>query len=277
MWPNNNGSLAPRLTFDAYARAMSVHYFHGHLAESREAFIEMLIREYCQFLINFASKSSGKKIIVDKITPYPGTTRHVVGQLSKFFPNSKIIKLIRDGRDVVTSGTFDWLLKDGQGTERFKCFVKNDPAVVVEHFFDDHSIQKWATNWRETIGGVNDFDLEIRYEEMLRGLPQVLTNVFDHLGVESGTETSQRCAEEVTFEKMTGRRNGEMDATAKQRSGTCGDWKKFFTRRDGEQFHSIAGKELISLGYESQQDWFTDLPEELAIRWDGQPRGVSPS
>lgn len=277
MWPNNNGKLAPRITLDAYAKAMSVHYFHGELVNSRVQFIESFIKAYCQFLIDFGSKSSGKSVIVDKITPYPGTTSTVVRQLQKFFPNSKIIRLIRDGRDVQTSGTFDWLLKDGHGTDRYKCFVENDSSVVVQRFFDDETIKKWAANWKESVCDVKQFDLEVRYENMLAEMPHVLNSVFDTIGVEASEAISRQCAEKVTFEKMTGRRNGKMDATAKQRSGISGQWRDFFTRRDGQLFHAIAGDELISLGYCVGDNWFGELPEKLSIRCDSQSKEASQS
>ena len=268
MWPNNNGKLAPRITFDAYAKAVSVHYFHSELTKSRTEFIENFTKEYCQFLTRFASKSSGKSVVVDKITPYPGTSSFVTQQIQEYFPNSKIIKLIRDGRDVLTSGTFDWLLKDGHGTDRYKCFVEKDSSILVQRFFDDESIEKWAANWKETVCDVKQFDLEIRYENMLAEMPSVLTDVFKTIDVDCSEKIGHQCADSVTFEKMTGRRPGEMDATAKQRYGTSGQWSDFFTRRDGELFHATAGDQLISLGYVADNNWFGKLPEELSIRCD---------
>ena len=274
MWPNNNGKLAPRITFDAYARAVSVHYFHSELAQSRNEFIDSFVKEYCQFLLRFASQSSGKNIIVDKITPYPGTTRLVIHQISQFFPAAKIIRLIRDGRDVATSGTFDWLLKDGMGTLRHSYFVEQKSDVELQRFFDDETLAKWARNWRETIKDLSNFDLEVRYEDLLVSMERVLAGIFNQLGVDDQDQTCRSCADAVTFEKLTGRKNGQMEPTAKQRSGVCGEWKKYFTARDAMQFHAIAGSELVSTGYAESDSWVHQLPEHLLLR-HGDTKGAT--
>jgi len=275
MWPNNNGKLAPRITLDAYARAVSVHYFRDAWTESREQFIDQFIREYCRFLLHFASSRTGKSIIVDKITPYPGTMHCVLEQIDKYFPDAKRIKLVRDGRDVLTSGTFDWLLKDGQGTERFKCFVEQDSSIELQRFFDDVSIRKWAENWRETVRELQRYDLEIRFEGMQQNQPAVLSDIFELLEVSADEKRAAACAGAVTFEKITGRKQGQMEPTAKQRRGICGDWKRYFTRRDGELFHEIAGAELLSTGYVDTNDWFRECPEQLAVRFGTDAQGAT--
>lgn len=268
LWPNNNGSFTPRITFDAYARAVGVHYFHAELAESRNEFVEKFIQEYCRFLINLGAKCTGKKIIVDKITPYPGTTKYVLEQIKHYFPRAKIVKLVRDGRDVVTSATFDWLLKDGHGTDRFKFFVEQDSAVQLQRFFDDQTIKKWAMNWCETIREVRPSDLEVRFEQMLDDQPKILVQLFELLGVPCSLDDASRWADAVTFEKMTGRQLGQMDPTAKRRCGIWGDWKTYFTREDGKCFHAVAGNELLTTGYIQSADWFEQLPHRLSIRRD---------
>ena len=123
MWPNNNGNLAPRITFDAYARAVSVHFQFADSFETRHEFTDDFISEYLNFLLGYAKRKTGCSVIVDKITPYPGTASIVIQQIQKFVPGAKIYKLIRDGRDVLTSGTFDWLLKDGNQTDRYEYYI----------------------------------------------------------------------------------------------------------------------------------------------------------
>ena len=268
MWPNNNGKLAPRITLDAYARAVSVHYFHQEISETRAEFTDRFIREYCQFLMKFAADSTGKTTIVDKITPYPGTTKFVLKQIQSFFPDSKIIKLVRDGRDVLTSGTFDWMLKEAQGTSRYKCFVEHDESVEVRRFFDDDTIRKWAGTWSETVMHIRQPDLELRYERMLKNLSVELARIYELLGVDATEQIADQCAQAVTFEQMTGRSNGQMDPTAKQRNGVEGDWKHYFTERDGQLFHELAGDQLLATQYINADNWFVGLPEALSIRWD---------
>ena len=61
-----------------------------------------------------------------------------------------------------------------------------------------------------------------------------------------------------------GRQKGEAEPTAHVRKGIVGDWRNYFTKRDGELFHEIAGKTLIEMGYEQDSTWIDSLPEKLA-------------
>ena len=267
LWPNNNGNLAPRMTFDAYARSVSVHYFHSQTSETRREFIDELIHHYAESMFRFASAKTGKSILVDKVTPYPGTTQKVIRKIKSFFPQAKIIQLIRDGRDVVTSGTFDWLLKDGQDHERYKLFVEQDPDICLQRFFDDSTLRKWARNWKQTVSPFEKEqpDLKIRFESMKHDLASELVAIFELLNAESSTDLAKNCEEKVTFEKLTGRSPGQMEPTQKQRQGAVGDWKKYFTQSDAELFHSIAGHEMINENYVQDEQWIMSCPEALQL------------
>jgi hypothetical protein len=265
VWKNNDGTTAPRITFDSYARAFAMHYFYGFMDLNHGEFVEQFQKEFARFVVDFAQRRTGKRIIVDKITPYPGTADFVVRQIRRLFPDSKIIQLVRDGRDVLTSGTFDWLLKDAEGTARYNFFVGPTPKAKLERFFDDEVIKKWADNWRETITAFDDpgETLQIRYENMKSAFPQVLIEVFATLGVNADREIAARCHQQTTFEKMTGRAAGSHDPTAKARKGIVGDWHNYFTSRDGELFEGLAGRQLRQLGYEMDEHWYKQLPVSL--------------
>ena len=264
-WRNNDGSYSPRITLDAYTAAFAGHYFHEALGLSRGQFINQLQRNLMGTMIRLGSTRSGKSIIVDKITPYPGTAATVRRQIEKFFPESKVIQLVRDGRDVAVSGAFDWLLKDAEGTDRHRFFVRQDPGFVLNRFFDDTVLTKWAENWRETleIFSTERADLQITYEAMKADQASELHRFFGLLGVDDSTELAARIANDATFEKLTGRAAGQMEATAKARKAVVGDWRNYFTRADGELFQEIAGASLIECGYESDASWFETLPEQL--------------
>lgn len=273
LWPNNNGKQAPRMTFDAYAKSLGMHYFHNETSDSRVQFIEDFIAAYAQFLVNFAKQRTGKSIIVDKVTPYPGTCEIVLAKIKQFFPDAKLIRLIRDGRDVATSGTFDWLMKDGQGTPRHSHFVESNGATPLARFFDDDVLSKWARQWHEfsTLLPSEVADVSVSYEAMLEDQASELGKIFTALEADASTSIAQSCASKVTFENLTGRQPGSLDATAKQRNGISGDWRNYFTKQDGELFARLAGSELCQEGYESDESWTTNLPDELNL----EPTSVS--
>ena len=134
VWKNNDGSTSPRITFDKYAQAFSVHYFFDAMGMKRGEFLNAFEKSFANFLVSFATKRTDKKFVIDKITPYPGKASMVVEKIRKLFPESKIIQLVRDGRDVLTSGTYDWLLKDAEGSDRYRFHVDREEGFELKRF-----------------------------------------------------------------------------------------------------------------------------------------------
>jgi len=267
IWQNNDGSTAPRITFDKYADAFGMHYFYQFMNRDYSTFVEDFKKSFVNFLCHFASGRTGKNVVVDKITPYPGTAQYVIDEIHRMFPESKIIHLVRDGRDVLTSGTFDWLLKDAEGTDRHEFYFNPIPGMRLERFFDAKVIKKWAANWCETIDPFDELvpDARITYEEMKTDMPAALNKVFEAIGVATSDEIAQQCTEASTFERMSGRPPGQQDPTAKARKGITGDWKNYFTLADGELFDALAGDQMKKMGYELNSDWVKQLPLKLTM------------
>ena len=267
VWQNNDGTSSPRITFDKYAEAFGMHYFYQFMNRQYDTFVDDFKKSFINFLLHFAKGRTGKSVVVDKITPYPGTADLVVSEIRRLFPESKIIHLVRDGRDVLTSGTFDWLLKDAEGTDRHEFYFNPIPGMKLERFFDAAVIKKWASNWSETIDVFNDSpaDHRVTYEEMKEDMATALGGIFKVLGVESYEHLCIECEEATTFEAMSGRPPGEEDPTAKARKGIVGDWKNYFTLADGELFDALAGEQMAQVGYEENSDWVKHLPLRLAM------------
>lgn len=265
VWSNNDGTQAPRITFDKYAKSFAMHYFYQYMNRDYGSFVEDFKKSFVNFLLHFAQGRTGKNIVVDKITPYPGTAELVVSEIRRMFPQAKIIHLVRDGRDVLTSGTFDWLLKDAEGTDRHEFYFNPIPGMKLDRFFDAAVIKKWARNWCETIDVFADqpADHLITYEAMKEDMATALSGVFEVLGVDHYEELCVRCEEATTFEAMTGRPPGEEDPTAKARKGVVGDWRNFFTLADGELFDALAGEQMAAVSYEPDSNWVKHLPLKL--------------
>ena len=142
----------------------------------------------------------------------------------------------------------------------------------LERFFDDAFIDRWAAYWKQPIAAIDALDesiLTIRYEEMKEDQGQVIARLCRRLGVDDAPHLVQACVESARFEKLTlGRTPGQSIPTAKARKGTVGDWKNYFTQRDGELFQDRAGVYLTQLGYENDDDWPRHLPETLKLTQD---------
>ena len=267
VWPQKEGGHSLKITQDAYIRNLSGFYFFEELKLEKREFV----REFQDFLIqqmtDFALQRSGKKRLVDKITPYSGTSERVIRNIRSRLPGSKIIQLVRDGRDVLTSGTFDWLRFNSTDTPRHAFFVEQVPGMQLDRFFDDSTIKQWATDWRDTIEIFQHKapDIQVRYEALLAEQGSELKRIFQTLEVTASQTLADACAAATTFRQLTGRETGDERPTEKARKGVFGDWKNYFTRRDGELFQQIAGTQLERLGYAPDGSWINALPERLSL------------
>jgi hypothetical protein len=276
LWTDDvaEGRQGLRITLDAYVEALAGPLNAGELAVDRRALEDQLIVSLAQTLIGYARSRSGKRWVVDKVTPYLGTSRRVAESIRRYFPHAKLIYLLRDGRDVATSGVFDWLRKspgERGHTEfqrrRLARFVEGGEDEPLTRFFEPEEIRAWAAYWTEPLEQMQaEADLTVSYEAMKRDQPSELRRILECLGVAADDAVVRRCVEESSFRKMSrGREAGDARATDKVRKGIVGDWRSHFTRADGELFHRLAGAPLLRLGFESDPDWFRSLPEALHL------------
>lgn len=258
-----------RVTLDEVASGVANRSCRHGLGIAQDRYETELAAAFAHSCFAMWKKYSGKSVLVDKVTPYPGTAQLVIERIRTTFPNAKIIQLIRDGRDVITSGVFHWLNRTLQDHESGR--QSNDNRARSGRFFTDHELTEWAQTWREPVLALNADavshapPLQIRYEQMIENQRHVLTSVFDFLEAGSDAHVVQKCCRRSTFERMSGgRRRGDMVAHAHVRKGVVGDWKNYFTREDGRLVERLAGKELRQLQYETESDWWMSLPEIVA-------------
>jgi Sulfotransferase domain len=145
--------------------------------------------------------------------------------------------------------------------------VEHDDDIPLPRFFKDDDLDEWAAQWTDSIDALENLEprpYRIRYESLQENRPRVLADLFAHMKLPSDGEIIGKCVSESSFQKMSGGRNaGETVATAKARKGVSGDWRNYFTRRDAERFHELAGSELIALKYENDDSWCASMPESL--------------
>jgi hypothetical protein len=278
VWNDERGG-APRMTLDYYVRYLTGVQDAGAMGLRGDALSEELVQRLCDQIFGTLAEETGKRVIVDKVTPYLGTSDRVVASIRRYFPDATIVQLVRDGRDVATSGAFDWLRKDALGTDRHAYFVEERPSLVLKRFFDESILTRWADYWVQPIRSLAEHRataFTVRYEDMLADQARVLAGFFSRLGVDSDPAILRECVETTRFELMSGGRSrGDLDATAKVRRGVAGDWRNYFTREDGLLFQRLAGEELRRMGYESDDAWTLDLPDELCLEQppNGRDRG----
>lgn len=276
-WQNRSGRSMPRITADKFVQSLAGHSFWSELGfQSTGEFQAELLEHWCDCLTRWQAQRSGKPVIVDKVTPYLGTAGTVLQQIARFFPEARLIHLLRDGRDVVTSGVFDWIGREPDRSEpqariREEFFVDQTVNRPLTRFLDDASIRTWCRYWTESNQVTGQAcqpsgpALPIRYEQMKQDQASVLKTVFQWLDVDDEDNVVNTCVEASSFRKTTGRAAGQADPLAKARRGVSGDWRNYFTRQDARIFQEAAGAMLQQYGYEADDAWVEQCPEQLNL------------
>jgi hypothetical protein len=222
------------------------------------------------FLERELAKTS-KKLVGDKT---PTTSPDVIKEIHRLCPGSKVIHIIRDGRDIEVSWMHhQWNRSKDRGgiqilepeeVERREAY-RHDPEKLQRlGFFDEEKLRAGARAWRSRIETLcadgpellgNNY-VETRYEDLLRNTASEIKRLLEFLQVRSNEGVVRRLVNQSSFENFSGgRQRGEEDPTSLVRKGIAGDWKNVFSDTDKQIFKKEAGDLLIKLGYEKDNNW----------------------
>lgn len=246
LWRDPSGAQLPRQTLDHFTR-----YFINHFATpipdlDREPLRPELLRRLIETMLQFALDVSGKTYCVDKITPYLGTSQNVLQRIQQYCGRAKVIHLVRDGRDVLISGTFDTRTREG---------------TLGETLLDSEMVDQWGRYWLEPQRAIHQFppdqlQLEtIRYEDLLSDTAGQLQRVFSFLEVDSQLDLCRQIADEESFRRVNQREAGNESPTAKARKGIAGDWQNYLDRKSALQFQKLCQHWLFTYGYVRDTAW----------------------
>ncbi len=247
---------------------MQPNYWSGH---DFEAELPGMVKAVTDQVLYPALDQSGEKIVGDRTPHYVSYLKEV----HALYPESKIIHVIRDGRDVAISNVHafwnsardrggpvdlepeELALRDAYLADR-EAFLKSGRSI-----FTEGRINKLAKGWKQIVGRGSEYGrrlfgdnyLEVRYEALLIEPVAELERVFSLLGASTTREVLDHIVAENAFEKNSGRSRGEEDTTSFFRKGISGDWKNTFNARDKKVFKRHAGDLLVDLGYERDLGW----------------------
>jgi hypothetical protein len=224
------------------------------------------------FLMKQLAKTN-KKFAGDKS---PLLNAEFIEEVSRVYPDAKVIHIIRDGRDQAVSMLHHvWnrstdqggvqVLKPGELEKRR--IYREDPRKLIETgegLFTEERLRQAAQSWNERVGKTAEDGpallgsnyTEVRYEDLLVRPNEEIGRLVGFLGADTGDEAVEQAVSSASFEKLSkGRERGEEDTSSFYRKGVSGDWKNYFTERDKEIYKQEAGELLIQLGYEKDDGW----------------------
>lgn len=220
--------------------------------ENADEHLDNLTRLAVDYFLKNELVKTGKKMVGDKS---PLLSPDTIKEISRIYPEAKVIHIIRDGRDAAVSAL-----------HHSRNFGSGNPAPkqTGESRFSKNQLRKLAADWRDRVGRtveegptlLGENYREVRYEDLLKRPEVELRLLIEFLGAAVYPETLSRCVAATSFEKLSrGRERGQEDATSFFRKGVAGDWKNTFTDQDRETFKREAGELLVKLGYEEDDGW----------------------
>jgi len=194
----------------------------------------------------------------------PVTHKAVLQTHWGYTPNlTNVFYLVRDGRDVMVS--FYWMRMRAVKRSRYASDLahkKRYENLFGEHFDPDDirgNLPKFIEqemrhprechlNWANHVDEWWSLDsgsiFLIQYEELLRDCAGTLSRGLANFDVDVDLWRLKTSVRRYDFERLTGRKPGEVDNSSFLRSGVSGDWRENFSEDAVNVFDHYAGRTL---------------------------------
>lgn len=235
--------------------------------------LDNLTRLATEHFLTESLHQTNKRLVGDKS---PLLDANFIEEVSRVYPEARVIHIIRDGRDQAVSMLHHvWNRSTDQGGvqtlkpgefERRRLY-REDPQGLLETgegIFTEERLRQAAQSWNSRVGKTSKDGpallgpnyTEVRYEDLLQRPYEEVGRLAAFLGADAGEKAVQQAVGSASFEKLSkGRERGQEDTSSFYRKGVAGDWRNHFTERDKEIYKEEAGELLITLGYERDLNW----------------------
>ena len=173
---------------------------------------------------------------------------HAADTIVSLLPRSRVLFLLRDGRDVVDSLVDAMLGSESWWAERTRQLGRPPQERLA---FVAQNSQLWV---RRTMASQRAFEslpepqrLLVRYEEILSDTPSQLRRIFDWLGLQFKDKSLETIVKRQAFDSAPKDRRGPGKP---MRAATPGLWRENLTEDEQRTMHEIMGAKLGELGYD---------------------------
>jgi len=161
-------------------------------------------------------------------------------------PDSKIIILLRDGRDIVDS-IIDSITPNGWAVKNYGLTPISEKNRIFE-------IEKRSKVWVKTIKLLlsqyekhnKDQKLIVKYEDLIQHTHKILKEIYRFLEIEISEEDLDRLIKKYEFENIPSKMKGSGKVT---RFAKPGKWRENFNEEEKEIMNNIMRDTLIKIGY----------------------------
>jgi hypothetical protein len=227
------------------------------------------LRAMADFIMERDARREGKIIVGDK-SPNVILNGKAVREMYTFYPDARLIYIVRDGRDTLISHLFQNFINAAQFLPKNQLALRDEFTQNPEPFmngqksiFTEATIRRMASGWVKNVQETDSIGREIyqdryhvlRYEEMLRTPHETMQQIWAFLGA-TPKDLTKEVAEEMTQNPDAAyQKEVASDLVKNLDKGKRGSWRDLFTERDKRIFKEIAGKTLIAWGYEKDMEW----------------------
>ena len=194
----------------------------------------------------------------------------------------KAIVVLRDPRDLLVSLIYSILYSHSSDSfvDTYKNIILNLPD---EDRFDfmmltfGGSAARMFLTWSDAL---SDSSMLIKYEDLIENQFSEFSHILKWLGWNVPNDTLHAVINRLSFKNRSGRAPGIENKFSHYRKGVSGDWKNHFSRRHGQLWESLFPGLLKAIGYETDNDWWSALPEKQGTedsQINPQTKSVAPN
>jgi len=166
--------------------------------------------------------------------------------ITECLPNSKILFLVRDGRDVIDSNLN--ALEPGSWAVRLYGITPVTPETRLLEI--KYRAKMWVRTMEILMETFETYPkslrMKIKYEELKKNTLENLQKIYKFVGLEPPKKDLRELVEKYSFSKIAPKNKGAGKVT---RSATPGKWKENLSEEEKELAEEIMGKTLRKLGY----------------------------
>jgi Sulfotransferase family len=227
-------------TLDRVKHDKDSYFFSDRYREAWEPALRRLI--VARFDAEVAdTRQPGREPVV--VVKEPGS--HVADLLMALFPESSMIFLLRDGRDVVDSWLAayrqgSWALDEGAfpvtdagrgALVRWQSAVWAFRTAVVQRVYDEHPADRRVL---------------VRYEDLVEDPARELARICAHLPIDASADALGAVADRHAYAAVPRADKGD---DKQIRSATPGAWRDNLTAAEHDVMHEVMGPKLAEFGY----------------------------
>lgn len=159
-------------------------------------------------------------------------------------PQFVFVHLHRDPRDVLVSYVMDDMFVHKIPAQHVRGMLLAYLNIdFIRHVSD-------AVQWKSLMPDV----MSITFDQIKSDLPDVCKQIFARAELDVDTQRLDAIIHEFSYEAVTGRQRGESGLQLRNdvgmwRSGTSGEWKRYFDSEIIRKFNATAGTQTQLLGY----------------------------